>query len=245
MIQNKWKEFAIRQVLSDWSKKVDPATLYDWIEQTEDKDLEQLLLDYEVIIFKQFENLSLYDVACQISELATLAQGIQDQDKPLVVSKPEIISVTLSNGDVALFVNSDAVLQLDAQDAGQNPAEIGKYLAKALGVELQEINMDVPTDEEWCWNDVYELLPPTELAEANDTPIIWVEMDNGRVNNVVADRPCRVVVTEEDLEGADDDSILIDNNGNELFLYKSQTEAEVNPERVAELFDKAQKAMTA
>jgi hypothetical protein len=162
MVQNKWKEFAIRQVLSGWNSKVDSIALYDWIEQTEDKDLKQLFDDYEVIVYQQFDNLELYDVASQISELAAGVQRIQDQEKPTVVSKPEIISVTLSNGDVALFVNSDAVLQLDAQDAGQNPAEVGKYLAEALGVELQEINMDVPTDEDWNWNDVYELLPPAE-----------------------------------------------------------------------------------
>jgi hypothetical protein len=76
------------------------------------------------------------------------------------MKQPEIIAVTLANGDVALFVNGDAVIQLDAGDSGTNPAETGEYLAKALGVEMQQVSMEVPSDEDWSWNDVYELLPP-------------------------------------------------------------------------------------
>lgn len=76
--------------------------------------------------------------------------------------KCELICVSLNNGDCALFLNGDAVYQLDAQDHGQNPAEIGEALAKALDVTLTNIAMDVPSDEDWCWNDVYELLPPQE-----------------------------------------------------------------------------------
>ena len=87
----------------------------------------------------------------------------------------EVIAITLSNGDVALFVNGDAVLTLDASDSGENPAEIGKYLTKALGVELQKIEMEVPTDEDWSWNDVYELLPPAQKTEAR----MLVSLDGG------------------------------------------------------------------
>lgn len=90
------------------------------------------------------------------------------------MKNPEIIAVTLSNNDVALFVNGDAVLTLDFSDSGENPTEIGKSLAKALGVELQEVEMDVPTDEDWSWNDVYELLPPPKLdkqPENDEIPV--------------------------------------------------------------------------
>lgn len=74
--------------------------------------------------------------------------------------KPEVIVVNLANGDVALFVNSDAIYQLDASESGESPSTIGEHLAKAMGVELQSFSMGVPSDEEWSWNDVYELLPP-------------------------------------------------------------------------------------
>lgn len=71
----------------------------------------------------------------------------------------EIIAVSLANGDVALFVNGDAVIQLDADESGKDPAEIGQYLAKALGVDLQQVSMETPNDDDWSWSDVYELLP--------------------------------------------------------------------------------------
>jgi hypothetical protein len=76
-----------------------------------------------------------------------------------MIKKPEVIVVTLFNGDVALFVNTDAVMQLDASEAGSDPGMIGKYLAKALGVELQTFSIAVPSDPDWSWHDVYELLP--------------------------------------------------------------------------------------
>lgn len=75
-----------------------------------------------------------------------------------LIKKPELIAVTLDNNDVALFVNGDAVYQLDANDPGQDPDEMGGYLAKALGVELRSVNMAVPDDREWSWNDVYDTL---------------------------------------------------------------------------------------
>lgn len=75
------------------------------------------------------------------------------------MKQPEIIAVTLANGDCALFVNGDAVIQLDACDSGNDPAETGQYLAKALAVEMQQFSMETPSDEDWSWNDVYELLP--------------------------------------------------------------------------------------
>lgn len=80
------------------------------------------------------------------------------------MKQPEIIAVTLSNGDVALFVNGDAVIQLDAGDSGNDPAETGEYLAKALGVDLQQVSMETPSDDDWSWNDVYELLPPSNAG---------------------------------------------------------------------------------
>jgi hypothetical protein len=74
-------------------------------------------------------------------------------------AQPEIIAVSLDNGDSALFVNKDAVYQLDASESGQSPLSLGEYLAKSLGTELRTVNMPVPNDDEWSWNDVYELVP--------------------------------------------------------------------------------------
>ncbi len=82
-----------------------------------------------------------------------------------------------------------------------------------------------------------------DAAPQDDTPIVWVEMNDGRVNNVVADRPCQLVVTETDLEGVDEDDPLIEHGGNDLFLYKSLPAAEVDPETVIALLEKAEMAM--
>lgn len=75
------------------------------------------------------------------------------------IPTPEIIAVKLDNGDCALFVNGDAIYQLDASESGQCPFEIGEQLAKALHTPLREIATSTPVDDEWSWNDVYELLP--------------------------------------------------------------------------------------
>ena len=91
----------------------------------------------------------------------------------------EIISVTLSNGDVALFVNGDAILTLEADETGHNPASIGEYLAKALGARVQEVSMDVPLDDDWSWNDVYELLPPQTPSAVPAPDGMLVSLDGG------------------------------------------------------------------
>lgn len=90
------------------------------------------------------------------------------------MKQPEIIVVTLSNGDIALFVNSDAVIQLNAGESGNNPAETGKYLAKALGVELQQFSMEAPLDPEWSWNDVYKMLPLPKTEDGKEKNIVPV-----------------------------------------------------------------------
>lgn len=80
---------------------------------------------------------------------------------------PEILAVTLSNGDSALFVNGDTVASLSAGFGGQKPAEIGVYMAKAVGVPLIEIRSEVPGNDDWSWNDVYAQLPPRALPSAD------------------------------------------------------------------------------
>jgi hypothetical protein len=72
---------------------------------------------------------------------------------------PEIILVTLSNNDVALFVNGVAVHTLEATETGSSPSAIGEQLASALGTAMQYISMDVPQDSEWNWSGVYERVP--------------------------------------------------------------------------------------
>lgn len=76
-----------------------------------------------------------------------------------VAKSPEVLLVTLSNGDVGLFVNSKAVLTLDASESGADPADTAEQLAEALGVEVTFVTMDPPEGSEWSWADVYDQVP--------------------------------------------------------------------------------------
>lgn len=143
------------------------------------------------------------------------------------MKNPEIIAVTLSNNDVALFVNGDAVLTLDFSDSGENPTEIGKSLAKALGVELQEVEMDVPTDEDWSWNDVYELLPPPKLDKQPDNDEIPV----GETGSLVTLDGEEIIGTYEKVWGVagvisatrkPDGSLDLENDGETCVIWDTQ-----------------------
>jgi len=78
------------------------------------------------------------------------------------MNKTEIVAVTLANGDCALYLNGNVVYSVEACDKGDpaNPVELGIKMATALEVTPHAVEMAVPKDEDWNWEDVYELLPP-------------------------------------------------------------------------------------
>ena len=90
---------------------------------------------------------------------------------------PEIIAITLSNNDVALFVNGSSIYHLDGVEAGADPGIIGHYLAKALGVEFHSIHMKVPELSDWTWNDVY-------LSHCPHEPKHKLEYDSLKERNI-------------------------------------------------------------
>lgn len=75
--------------------------------------------------------------------------------------KPPVRVVTLTNGDCALYLG-DTILTDDESLQGLSLVELGKSIALAFGVSYTEHTIDVPSDPEWTWSDVLELLP--ELA---------------------------------------------------------------------------------
>lgn len=75
---------------------------------------------------------------------------------------PEILVVTLTNGDVALFVNQTKVASREANDEGESPADIGNALGESLGIAVREVCMNPPSDADWNWSDVLELIPPSK-----------------------------------------------------------------------------------
>ena len=75
----KWKHFAIEQVLSNWSAKVDPEILFDWIRDTEDEALVSLFDDYDISVWQPFEDWPLTDIAGLIVDLATSAEKVEGE----------------------------------------------------------------------------------------------------------------------------------------------------------------------
>jgi len=130
-----------------------------------------------------------------------------------------------ANQIVAMLANMQKFGELDETGNPSSPAE---------GTD----------DSHACLMNMIDMARASLAATPQDErPIVWVEVDNGRVNNVVADRPCRVVVTDLDLEAADDDDdYFVEHAGNELFLYKSFCVADVDPETAISLFEKAEMA---
>lgn len=89
-------------------------------------------------------------------------------------SAAEVIMVKLSGGKSAVLLNSNCIysndhgMVLDKETSGE---DLGASIAQSLGVELINVQMDEPLDEDWRWEDVYELLPVNQgltVAEAED-----------------------------------------------------------------------------
>lgn len=75
----KWKRFAIEQVLSNWSAKVVPEILFDWILATEDEALVNLFDDYDVVVWQPLEDWTLSDIAELIVDMATRAEEVEGE----------------------------------------------------------------------------------------------------------------------------------------------------------------------
>lgn len=83
--------------------------------------------------------------------------------------KPEIVLVTLSDGSVALFVGTSVVMKLESSNRPNDVKEVGSALATALDTEMTEIEMEVPSDPDWNWLDVLELIPARQLPRIKET----------------------------------------------------------------------------
>ena len=116
------------------------------------------------------------EAACNLvyDAKAYLANAEAGAEASTIVA-PEIILVRLDSGDGALFVNGDALYTQDAGVGGTTPREIGESLARALFVEMREVSMVVPSDDDWCWNDVYEVLPPAGVVKTKSAFVLVQE----------------------------------------------------------------------
>lgn len=86
---------------------------------------------------------------------------------------PEIILAILSNQDAALFVNGTLVSTFDMAETETLAINTANKLAGALDTPVHRFDIDVPTDDDWNWNDVYELLPATPTQKDSVPVRYW------------------------------------------------------------------------
>lgn len=63
--------------------------------------------------------------------------------------------LTIDNGDVAVYVNGDMVVALEAGDAGPDLSAMAERLAESLKTRVVALSASVPDDDEWAFNDAY------------------------------------------------------------------------------------------
>lgn len=80
----------------------------------------------------------------------------------------EIWHVSIENGDTCVYLNGTVILSVEAwENTTANTKDIANAMGVALNIPVHELEMAVPLDDDWNWDDVYELLPdPAELARA-------------------------------------------------------------------------------
>ena len=66
--------------------------------------------------------------------------------------------IRLDNGDEAFYINGHFIECADAALNDPPVSEIAKLSARAADAFLHCIDLAVPEDEDWCWNDIVEQL---------------------------------------------------------------------------------------
>ena len=86
---------------------------------------------------------------------------------------PVLIVATLSNNDVALFVNGLAIISSEEEES--NPSVVGADLAEAMGVQIVDVFVDTPANDDWDWSDIYALIPAEKkvgILQSSNPPSI-------------------------------------------------------------------------
>jgi len=81
MIENKWKRFAMSQVLSDWGCDIGSAELFDLMLAADDRELERLFDEYCVLVWDKFEDMPNRWVVDHIESMAHAAQEVAQDDE--------------------------------------------------------------------------------------------------------------------------------------------------------------------
>lgn len=104
-------------------------------------------------------------IICEVPLPDSLMVDVEDDNEVKPETADEVLVVRLANGDSALYLNRQFLMDLDGnENAPTMPEAVGEALANALGLELHTTNLEVPSDPEWSWNDVMRQLPSFKAA---------------------------------------------------------------------------------
>ncbi|WP_028715636.1 hypothetical protein [Pantoea ananatis] len=90
--------------------------------------------------------------------------------------------ITLDNGDEAFYIHGQFIHSTEGANDDPTLKEIARLSARAECQSLNCIDLAVPEDEEWCWNDIVEQLArrtPSEEVRATVT-VTGCETKRGR-----------------------------------------------------------------
>ena len=76
MIENKWKRFAMGEVLSDWEGDASPEYMFDLIVNAEDSELPDVFEENGIAVWEPYEDWSFASVADYALSLAQRAQEV-------------------------------------------------------------------------------------------------------------------------------------------------------------------------
>jgi len=90
--------------------------------------------------------------------------------------------ITLDNGDEAFYIHGQFIHSTEGANDDPTLKEIARLSARAECQSLNCIDLAVPEDDEWCWNDIVEQLArrtPSEEVRATVT-VTGCETARGR-----------------------------------------------------------------
>jgi hypothetical protein len=70
--------------------------------------------------------------------------------------------VTIQAGDQAIIINNKIVATFDPQFETDNLCDLVEKISLSLKVPFEVMEMATPLDSDWCWDDILELLTPSE-----------------------------------------------------------------------------------
>lgn len=69
-----------------------------------------------------------------------------------------VTGLRLKNGEEAIYLDGEYVAGRDLQERNEDVLAIGEKISEKLGVPFRLLEVPVPDDDEWSWNDITDSL---------------------------------------------------------------------------------------